>query len=187
MGRDVECRLGPHNRPRQRQLIGHHKPMKFRLFEKSDLPLYLRWVNQRVIWEVDNSGPFEIRTAESFADQWNKIVAWKRSWMIESDGREIGYIGFISDEKDALTDEFFIVIGETSEWRKGHGAGAMEWLFQTAKNLGLTKVTGQVLGNNQRALAFYERLGFSVIAEQDPKFERNGKTYSTLLIEKPLG
>lgn len=160
--------------------------MKFRLFENGDLSLYLQWVNQREIWEVDNSGPFEIQTARSFSDQWRRIVAWKRSWMIEADGRDIGYVGFISDENDALTDEFFIVIGETSEWRKGHGATAMEWLFQKAKNLGLTKVTGQVLGNNQRALAFYERLGFSVIAEQEPKFEREGKTYYTLLIEKSL-
>lgn len=160
--------------------------MEFRLFETNDLSLYLRWVNQWEIWEVDNSGPFEIRTVESFSDQWRKIVAWKRSWMIESDGRKIGYIGFITDENNALTDEFFIVIGELSEWRKGHGATAMEWLFQKARHLGLPKITGQVLGNNLRALAFYEGLGFSVITEQEPTFEREGKTYSTLHIEKPL-
>ncbi len=160
--------------------------MQYRLFKTEDLALYLRWVNQREIWEVDNSGPFEVRTAESFAAQWAKIVAWQRRWMMVSGGREIGYLGFISDAKDALTDEFFIVIGETSEWRKGHGATAMAWLFLTAKNLGLTRITGQVLGNNQRALAFYEKLGFKVIAEQEPKFERNGKTYSTLLIQKPI-
>ena len=158
--------------------------MKFRLFEQSDLTLYLQWVNQKEIWEVDNSGPFEIRTPESFSDQWRKIVGWNRSWMINVDGRDIGYIGFISDERDQLTDEFFIVIGETSEWRNGHGKSAMEWLFVKAKELGLTRVTGQVLGNNQAALAFYRRLGFRVIAEQEPYFERNGRTYPTLLIEK---
>jgi len=160
--------------------------MKFRLFQKSDLPLYLHWVNQREIWEVDNAGPYEVRTSESFAEQWDKFVAWQRSWMMELDGREIGYIGFVSDADGALADEFFIVIGETSEWRKGHGAGAMMWLFKMARKLGLTKVTGQVLGNNQGARAFYEKLGFSVIGEQGPMFERNGRTYPMLLIEKPL-
>ena len=62
----------------------------------------------------------------------------------------------------------------------------MEWLFRKAKKLGLTKVTGQVLGNNSRALAFYEKLGFSVVAEQEPRFERGGQIYSTLLIKKFL-
>jgi len=158
--------------------------MNFRLFEQDDLDLYLRWVNQKEIWEVDNSEPFEVRTPESFADQWKKIVGWQRSWLINVDGRDIGYIGFISNEDDELTNEFFIVIGEMSEWRKGRGKSAMEWLFKKASELGLTAVTGQVLGNNVRALAFYERLGFRVVAEQDPRFERNGKPYSTLLIEK---
>lgn len=160
--------------------------MNFRLFELEDLGLYLEWINQKEIWEVDNSGPFELKSPDSFSVQWQKIVGWRRSWMININGRDIGYLGFISDEQDHLTNEFFIVIGETSEWRKGHGRGAMEWLFRKAKTLGLTELTGQVLGNNKRALAFYERLGFRVVAEQEPRFERNGVTYSTLLIEKQL-
>ena len=160
--------------------------MHFRLFENRDLNLYLHWVNQKEIWEVDNSGPVEVRTPASFSEQWQKIVDWQRSWMINVDDREIGYIGFISDEQDQLTNEFFIVIGEMNEWRKGHGGAAMAWLFDKAKTLGLTAITGQVLGNNERALAFYERLDFRVVAEQAPYFERNGKTYPTLLIEKEL-
>jgi len=160
--------------------------MNFRLFEDRDLDPYLRWTNQKEIWEVDNAGPYEFRTRESFADQWNKIVGWQRSWMIETNGREIGYIGFISDEQDRLTDEFFIVIGEKSEWRKGHGRAAMAWLFGKALELGLKSLTGQVLGNNERALALYESLGFRVIEEREPRFERNGKTYSTLFIKKML-
>ena len=90
------------------------------------------------------------------------------------------------DEQDQLTNEFFIAIGETSEWRKGHGKVAMEWLFRQVNSLGLTAVTGQVLGNNQQALAFYKQLGFNVIAEQESRFEQNGQTYSTPLIEKQL-
>lgn len=160
--------------------------MNFRLFEETDIDLYLDWVNQKAIWEVDNSGPFEVRTAESFAAQWRKIVAWKRSWFIMVDNREIGYIGFVSDGEDNLTEEFFIVIGEITEWGRGHGKNAMARLFEKAREAGLSRVTGQVLGNNRRALAFYKSLGFSVLAEQDPTFERNGATFRTLLIEKIL-
>lgn len=160
--------------------------MKFRLFQRDDLDLYLRWVNQKEIWEVDNAGPIERRTRASFSVQWEKIVAWERSWMMNADGRDIGYIGFVSDDDDLLTNEFFIVIGETGEWGKGYGKSAMAWLIEKAKASGLATLTGQVLGNNDRALSFYESLGFRVIAEQAPYFERNGKTYPTLLIERPL-
>lgn len=62
----------------------------------------------------------------------------------------------------------------------------MEWLFRQVNSLGLTAVTGQVLGNNQQALAFYKQLVFNVIAEQESRFEQNGQTYSTPLIEKQL-
>ena len=160
--------------------------MNFRLFETDDLDLYLRWVNQEAIWEVDNPAPFEVRTRESFDTQWQKIVAWQRSWMIIVDEVEIGYIGFISNENDQLTNEFFIVIGETSYWRQGHGHDAMRWLFRKAQELGLDALTGQVLGNNKRGLALYERLGFRILAEQEPRFVRNGETWPTLLIEKKL-
>ena len=49
--------------------------MNFRLFQESDLDRYLLWVNQRAIWRVDNPGPYEVRTRESFGAQWLKIVA----------------------------------------------------------------------------------------------------------------
>lgn len=160
--------------------------MEFRLFEASDILLYLGWVNQEAIWEVDNAGPFETRTEGSFDDQWKKIVRWQRSWIIEANQQPIGYIGFVSDENDGLTDEFFIVIGETGEWAKGYGKQAMHWLFEKGRRLGLSRLTGQVLGNNERALHFYAALGFKLVEQRDPSFQRNGRTWRTLLIERPL-
>ncbi len=160
--------------------------MQFRLFEQEDLERYLGWVNQEAIWRVDNPGPYIVRTPATFAPQWQKIVGWQRSWMMIVDGREIGYIGFISDEDDELTNEFFIVIGDVSEWGKGHGRTAMQWLFEEARRLRLDSLTGQVLGNNRRALAFYEQLGFVVTGEHEPRFERDGETYMTIRIEIDL-
>ena len=160
--------------------------MIFRLFEDSDLAQYLAWTNDREIWRVDNAGAYEFRTAQSFSEQWRRIIGWARSWIIEVDGVPIGYIGFVSTDDDELTDEFFIVIGEVEEWGKGYGKRAMKWLFRTGLELGLSKVTGQVLGNNERALRFYEALGFSVVGRGKPRFERDGSTYDTLRIERSL-
>ena len=78
--------------------------MNFRLFDLSDLDLYLRWVNQPEIWRVDNPGPYTVRTSATFGVQWQQIVSWRRSWIIEVGGQPIGYIGFVSDEADQLTD-----------------------------------------------------------------------------------
>jgi len=79
------------------------------------------------------------------------------------------------------------VIGEVNSWGKGYGKLAMNWLFDTAQSQGLGRLTGQVLGNNVQALGFYDSLGFVVIAEGTPTFERDGQTFNTLLIEKRLG
>lgn len=160
--------------------------MNFRLFQESDLDRYLLWVNQRAIWRVDNPGPYEVRTRESFGAQWLKIVAWRRSWIIEVSGEPIGYVGFVSDDADRLTDEFFIVIGETSRWGEGHGGAAMRWLFKKAEALGLTQLTGQVLGNNERALGFYRTLGFDVTGQGEPRFERDGAWFETIHIARTV-
>ena len=113
--------------------------MEFRLFRESDLATYLRWVNQPEIWRVDNSGPYVVRTEATFRDQWRRIVDWQRSWIVAVDGRDIGYIGFVSGDQDELTDEFFIVIGELDAWGRGYGTRAMRWLMQTAQGLGLAR------------------------------------------------
>jgi RimJ/RimL family protein N-acetyltransferase len=162
------------------------RSLSFRLFRHEDLPLYLEWVNQREIWEVDSSEPFTMKTTEAFQQQGSKIVDWARSWLIFVDGRPIGYVGFVSDEHDQLTDEFFIVIGDTTQWGKGYGRQAMQWLVDKAAELGLTRLRGQVLGNNARALAFYEALGFRKVGEGEPRFERNGAIYNTVVVARPL-
>lgn len=151
--------------------------LTFRLFKDDDLELYLRWVNQKAIWEVDNSGPYEFRTPELFHDKWKEILAANHSYMIIKDDREIGYIGLFYEENLGLTSEFFIVIGETDEWGKGHGKVAMDWLVQHAKQNDLSQLLATVLGNNERAQKFYRSLGFKWIKEKEDPYERNGKSY----------
>ena len=161
--------------------------LSFRLFEPSDLELYLSWVNQEAIWRVDNPGAYEFRTAESFAPQWHKIVSWRRSWVVSDEGCPVGYVGFITDETDnGLTDEFFIVIGAVDSWGKGVCKATMTWLFDEARRQGLARLTGRVLGNNERALRFYQSLGFDIVGQGQPAFERDGEWFETVFTTKPL-
>ena len=106
--------------------------------------------------------------------------------MICLDGREIGYLGFVSNEQDELTDDFFIVIGEVGEWRGGYGRAAMGWLFRKAASLGLSRLTGQVLSNNERALKFYTAVGVVEVGRKERYFGQNGRTYATLRIEAEI-
>jgi len=160
--------------------------MLFRLFEPKDIDLYLRWINQKAIWEVDGIGPYQFQTVGTFKNQWERIVDWRRSWFFSIDGKDIGYVGFVSDENDDLTNEFFIVIGDMDEWGKGRGSIAMEWLFDKARECQLRELVGHVHGNNERALKFYKNLGFETVSEEPNVFVRNGQHYSQFLIRKKL-
>jgi shikimate dehydrogenase len=44
---------------------------------------------------------------------------------------------------------------------KGYGEALMQVVFEQAKSLGITRVVLGVWAFNQRAIAFYERLGFT--------------------------
>lgn len=151
--------------------------MEYRLFKPSDLQLYLHWVNQREIWEVDNSGPYLPKTVENFKDHFGHIVSLNQSYMILLDGKEIGYVGLIEDSEQGLTPEFFIVIGDLSQQNQGHGKAIMGWLENHARSNGLTTLLATVLGNNERAMRFYKKLGFTYIGEFGERYERNGKWF----------
>jgi hypothetical protein len=60
----------------------------------------------------------------------------------------------------------------------------MNWLFdKTFNELKLSKLFGYALGNNTKALKFYERIGFEIVGDSEPKYIKNDKEYSLKKIE----
>ena len=162
--------------------------LSYRLLEPGDLALYLSWINQRAIWEVDNTEPYVRLRASEVRPRFEGFVRAGRSYMLLLDGRAIGYLGFKATRllsyktggrlKEA---EFFIIIGDLKMQGKGYGGEALTWLFEHGFcGLGLDSIRARVLGNNSRAVRLYERLGFRYEMTAGPYFTRQGRRHGVL-------
>jgi RimJ/RimL family protein N-acetyltransferase len=77
------------------------------------------------------------------------------------EGRHIGNLGLHKIDQVHRKAEVGIVIGEPTFWSKGFGTEAMRLaLGYGFEDLGLNKISLDVLDYNTRAIRTYERLGF---------------------------
>jgi ribosomal protein S18 acetylase RimI-like enzyme len=86
-----------------------------------------------------------------------------RVWMIESDGREVGYVAMCLGHsleyrgRDAFVDELYV---EPEFRRRGFGAAAVEMVAQACAALGVRALHLEVERTNHAAQALYRRFGF---------------------------
>ena len=84
-------------------------------------------------------------------------------WAIAAadDGRCLGHVGFYKIDYRARSAEFGILIGDKSQWGKGHGRRiggfSVEYGFEM---LNLNRIALTVLEGNSVALRLYEKVGF---------------------------
>jgi ribosomal protein S18 acetylase RimI-like enzyme len=99
-------------------------------------------------------------------ERWESILAdnASRTFVFEADGSVVGFAGI-----DATTDEDSDKenVGEIraiylapNVWRKGYGRRLVDTAIESLRLQGFAEVTLWVLHNNQRAIKFYESLGF---------------------------
>jgi diamine N-acetyltransferase len=84
------------------------------------------------------------------------------SVVLQENDQLIGEAGLLRMFPAWRTTDLSIIIGEKSAWRKGYGNEAMELLLDYAFGyLNYHRVAIGVVGTNERALRFYERIGFT--------------------------
>ena len=160
--------------------------LDYRPLTSEDFSIYLSWINQRAIWEVDNPGPYVRLRAGEVRPRFDAFVRSKRSFMMLLENRKIGYLGFKEirlcapevNQPRHTEAEFFIIIGDVSAQNKGYGGEAMLWLLNKGFcDYGLWRIRARVLGNNARAIHLYDRLGFRYETTLGPYFTRRGERY----------
>ena len=135
---------------------------------ESDFSLVVAWLNNPEVWAATVVGECRpTATTDPDLRQWfsEKMVKNHFAFMIErpSDHQPIGTVGFKSVAKGEA--EIEITIGDVHEWGKGYGRAALLELLKLGfGELGLTRIVAKVMKTNQRALAFYLRLGFVTAA-----------------------
>jgi RimJ/RimL family protein N-acetyltransferase len=100
--------------------------------------------------------------AEEFFDRAKNDT--NRIWFVivqKADGRPIGECGLLRMFQDWRTTDLSIIIGEQDARGKGYGAEAINLLLDYAfGHLGFHRVAIGVVGFNEPALRFYEKVGF---------------------------
>lgn len=89
-------------------------------------------------------------------------VGAERIWLAEDDGRVVGMVGLIPENKDGSPEiEPLIVTPEA----RGSGVGRrlVEHAIEAARELGARDVAVSAVGRNAEAIRFYHELGFDTI------------------------
>jgi diamine N-acetyltransferase len=134
-----------------------------RPLEKDDLPTIRTWSNDPEIRCLTGEvTPMSMAGADSFYDR--VMNDQNRIWFVialKEDNRIIGETGLLRIFYPWRNTDLSIIIGEKSAWGAGYGSEAMLLMLDYAFGyLGLHRVSIGVVGFNERALRFYEKIGF---------------------------
>jgi diamine N-acetyltransferase len=104
--------------------------------------------------------------SQAEAEKWYRemIVDKDRVWFVivlKKSDRVIGEAGLLRMFRPWRNTDMTIIIGEKDAWGKGYGTEAGHLLLDYAfKQLGFHRISVGVVGFNERALKFWEGLGF---------------------------
>lgn len=148
-------------RAAQETLVGER--VYLRPFARDDLSYILKWSRDAEIRKLTGEvSPMSRAEAEGFYRKLrtDKDRIWFAIVMKEGD-RVIGESGLLRMFKPWRCTDMTIIIGEKDAWGEGYGTEAGRLVLDYAfKELGLHRVSIGVVGLNERALRFWEGLGF---------------------------
>lgn len=144
-----------------RFLVGER--VYLRSLTRDDLALIQKWSNDPEIRGLTGQvQPFQPADAEKFYEKLGSDE--HRVWFIvalKEDDRAIGEAGLLRMFPAWRTTDLSIIIGEKDAWGKGYGTEAINLLLDYAFGyLSFHRVAIGVVGFNENALQFYEKVGF---------------------------
>jgi len=170
------------NMSKQGCLIGER--VYLRPFSKNDLSHVRKWSNDSEIRRLTGEvKPMSLVEAEKF---YKKLRADKdRLWfviIVKRGDRVIGEVGLLRMSRFERCTDMSIIIGEKDVWGKGYGTEAGHLLLDYAfERLGFHRISIGVVGFNERALRFWQSLGFKREGVQRDGYYCDGK-YSDFIM-----
>jgi UDP-4-amino-4,6-dideoxy-N-acetyl-beta-L-altrosamine N-acetyltransferase len=127
----------------------------------TDLRRCVKWFSDpEVIRFLGRNSPVTMAEEERWFRDYERRTD-EQIFAIEVEGDHIGNLGLHKIDRIHRKAEVGIVIGEPTFWSKGYGTEAMRLALRYGfDDLGLNKVSLDVLETNVRAIRTYERLGF---------------------------
>ena len=139
------------------------KRVYLRPLTRADLVYLRRWSDDAEIRGlIGDTTPMSQAECEKFLE---KVYAdSSREWfmvVIKQDNRVIGEAGLLRMDPAWRTTDVSVIIGEKEEWGKGYGTEAILLLLDRAfRELDFHRVAIGVVGFNDRAMRFWEKIGF---------------------------
>jgi diamine N-acetyltransferase len=142
-------------------LIG--QDVHLRPLESGDLPLIRQWANDPQVRAL--TGEVTPMSEAGAADFLERVRSERdRVWfsvVLNQDDRVIGEAGLLRMFPAWRTTDLTLILGDPSAWGKGYGTQAIRLLLDYAfGHLNFHRVAVGVVGFNERALHFYESVGF---------------------------
>jgi diamine N-acetyltransferase len=134
-----------------------------RPIEPEDLSLVRRWANDPEIRRLTGEVlPMSQAGADGFMEKVRQDK--ERVWFVvvrREDHRVIGEAGLLRMFHAWRTTDLTLIIGERDAWGKGYGTEAILLLLDYAFGaLNFHRVAVGVVGFNEKAIRFYEKVGF---------------------------
>jgi diamine N-acetyltransferase len=134
-----------------------------RPIEAEDLPFIRRWANDPEVRRLTGEAlPMSKAGADEFLERVRQDK--ERVWFVvvlKENDRVIGEAGLLRMFHPWRNTDLSIIIGDKEAWGQGYGTQAILLLLDYAFGyLGFHRVSLGVVGFNERALRFYEKVGF---------------------------
>jgi RimJ/RimL family protein N-acetyltransferase len=142
------------------------KRIRFRHAERSDLPTFVRWLNDpEVSKNLSIYLPISLISEEKWFEDMIARHQDEQAFCIEIQEGEkwtiIGNCSFMDIERRIRSAEVGIFIGEKDYWNKGYGTEAMQLLLKLGfETLNLNRISLRVFETNPHAIHVYKKIGF---------------------------
>jgi diamine N-acetyltransferase len=139
------------------------KLVYLRPIEDRDIPLLYIWLNDPELRGLTGEvAPTTFAGIQDYAERIRKDES--RAWFViveKENDRVIGECGLLRMFHPWRTTDLTMIIGDKTAWSKGYGSEAIWLLMDYAFGyLNFHRISIGVVGSNERALRFYEKMGF---------------------------
>lgn len=140
--------------------------VRFRRPERSDLPIFTRWLNDTEVRAgISMYLPFNMDEEIKWYEGMLERPLEERTFAVDipngDDWLLIGSTSFFAFNWRNRSAEYGIMIGEKNVWNRGYGTEITRLMLQHGfETLNLHRVMLRVFANNHKAIRTYEKAGF---------------------------